>query len=266
MTLATKPANQSTTVAGRRIAFLTYGILCYLLFLFVFLYAIGFVGNLLVPKSIDSAPAPDRFRSLLLDAGLLAMFAVPHSAMARVGFKHWWTKFIPPPVERSTYVLVSSLLLAILFWLWQPVVDVVWATDHPILETLSKAIFWMGWGIVLWSTFLIDHFDLFGLKQVYHSFRGQPDASPDLKAPLLYRFVRHPIMLGFLVAFWSTTRMTAGHLLFAGMTTAYVLVAIHLEERDLIRFYGRKYETYRARTGMLLPRLISGKARREWDE
>lgn len=266
MTTDIQPAEQTANTAGRGIVFLTYGVLCYLLFLSVFLYAIGFVGNLLVPKSIDSEPGSERVRSLIVDAGLLALFAVPHSVMARVGFKRWWTRFIPQSIERSTYVLISSLLLAILFWLWQPVEEVIWATDLAGLKILSQLIFWMGWGIVLWSTFLIDHFDLFGLEQVYRCFRGQPYTPPDLKAPFVYRFVRHPIMLGFLLAFWATSRMTAGHLLFAGMTTAYVLVAIRLEERDLIGFYGQRYEAYRARTGMLLPRLISSKARHSWDE
>jgi protein-S-isoprenylcysteine O-methyltransferase Ste14 len=215
-----------------------------------------------VPKSIDSEPRADWIQPFLVDAGLLALFAVQHSLMARVGFKRWWTQFIPRPIERSTYVLVSSLLLAILFWLWQPVLEVIWATDLAVLKILSQAIFWMGWGIVLWSTFLIDHFDLFGLNQVYQYFRGRPYTPPDLKAPALYRFVRHPIMLGFLLAFWATSRMTAGHLLFAGMTTLYVLVAIRLEERDLIRFYGQEYENYRTQACMLLPRLVSRKTRR----
>jgi protein-S-isoprenylcysteine O-methyltransferase Ste14 len=246
-----------TVNAVRRTIFLMAGIGCYLLFLVVFLYAIGFAGNLLVPWSIDSEPRAGRLRSLLIDALLLAGFAVPHSVMARPAFKRWWTRWVPAALERSVYVLCSSLLLALLFWQWYPIDDVIWDIEAPVLRWSVQAICLVGWGIALISTFLLDHADLFGLRQVYLHFRDRPYTPPGFRTPLLYRFIRHPIMLGFLLAFWATPRMTAGHLLFAAMTTAYILVALRLEERDLLRFHGPDYEAYRARTGMLLPRLFA---------
>jgi protein-S-isoprenylcysteine O-methyltransferase Ste14 len=253
MTAATQPATDS---AVRRTSFLLVGIVCYLLFLAVFLYAIGFVGNVGVPWSIDSEPRADRLRSLLVDALLLAAFAVPHSVMARPGFKRWWTRWVPQALERSVYVLCSSLLLAVLFWQWHPVIDVIWDIETPVLRWSVWTLFWAGWVIALWSTFLLDYFDLVGLRQVYLYFQGQPYAPLGFRTPALYRYIRHPIMLGFLLAFWATPRMTTGHLLFAVLTTAYVLVALRLEERDLVRSHGLDYEAYRARTGMLLPRLF----------
>jgi protein-S-isoprenylcysteine O-methyltransferase Ste14 len=237
-----------------RIAPLVYGVVSYLIFLGTFLYAVGFVGELLVPKTIDSGEPARMAESLLVDVLLLGLFAVPHSVMARRRFKDWWTRFVPPPAERSTYVLVSSLLLALLFWQWRPLPAVVWEVTPPAARVVLHAVFWAGWGVVLWSTFLIDHFDLFGLRQVYLHARGKPYKPVGFRAAALYRFVRHPIMLGFLIAFWATPRMTAGHLLFAAATTAYILVALWLEERDLVAQHGEAYREYRRQVGMLLPR------------
>ncbi len=238
---------------GRILAFL-YGVVCYLLFLFTFLYAIGFVGNVVVPKSIDTGQlnAPLSI-ALIIDAVLLSLFAVQHSVMARQWFKRAWTKFVPPPVERSTYVLLASLVLLLLFWQWQPMGPVVWEVTNPTARMLLVGLFWMGWGGVLFSTYLVDHFSLFGLRQVYNHLKGRDEAAIPFKSPALYKMVRHPLYLGFIVAFWSTPRMTFGHLFFAIMTTAYILVAIQFEERDLIRAYGDVYRDYRQRVSMLIP-------------
>ncbi len=237
-----------------RLAILAYGVLCYLVFTGVLLYAIGFVGGLAVPKSVDSGFQEDHYPALLIDLALLGLFAVPHSVMARPGFKRWWTKIVPRPAERSTYVLVSSLLLGLLFWQWRPLPAVVWQVDHPAGRAVLLALFWIGWGIAVWATFLTDHFDLFGLRQVYLHARGQPYKPVGFRTPALYRFVRHPLLLGFLIAFWATPRMTTGHLLFAVGTTAYMLVAVRLEERDLVVIYGEAYREYQWRVGMLWPR------------
>ena len=236
-----------------RILALAYGVASYLAFLAAFLYAIGFVGNLPVPKSIDSGPAGPPLSAALVDALLLLLFAVPHSVMARPAFKRWWTKFVPPPVERSTYVLVSSLALALLFWQWRPIPGLVWDVTNPVGRWLLAAVFWLGWVVVLVSTFLIDHFDLFGLRQVYLFASGRAYSPPAFKVGGLYRYVRHPIMLGFLLAFWATPTMTVGHLLFAVATTAYILIALQLEERDLVGYHGDQYRAYRMQAGMLLP-------------
>jgi protein-S-isoprenylcysteine O-methyltransferase Ste14 len=232
---------------------LAYGVACYLAFLAAFLYAVGFVGNLLVPKSIDSGPTTSLPAAVLVDTLLLLVFAVPHSVMARPAFKRWWTRLVPPPVERSTYVLVSSLALGLLFWQWRPVQAVVWQVTNPAVHSLVLAVFWAGWAVVLVSTFLIDHFDLFGLRQVYLYASGRPYTPVSFKVWGLYRYVRHPIMLGFLLAFWAAPTMTAGHLLFAGATTGYILIALRLEERDLVSFHGEQYQGYQRQTRMLLP-------------
>ena len=231
----------------------SYGAVCYLTFLGTFLYAVGFVGNLLVPKTIDSGPVVSLGEAVATNVLLLGLFAVQHSVMARPAFKRGWTRTVPPHLERSTYVLASSLVLLLLFWLWQPMPEVVWATG-PSAAAVLWVVFGLGWVVVLVSTFLIDHFDLFGLRQVVLFARRRPYSPPPFRIRGLYRVVRHPIMLGFLIAFWATPTMTWGHLLFAGVTTAYIVVGVWLEERDLRHAFGETYDQYRRRVGMLLPR------------
>lgn len=231
---------------------LVYGIVCYVVFLASFLYAICFVGNLVGPKTIDSGVAGPFGQALLVNAALLGLFAVQHSVMARQGFKRAWTKIVPRSVERSTYVLISSLLLILLYAYWQPMPGTVWKLEGAA-ATIAALLFWIGWGTVLVSTFLINHFDLFGLRQVWLLARGRAYEPLQFQKRGLYHSVRHPIMLGFMIAFWSTSHMTQGHLLFAVATTGYMLVGILLEERDLVGFHGAEYEAYRKEVPMLLP-------------
>jgi len=237
---------------GRTLA-LAYGAVSYLVFLASFLYAIGFVGNVFVPKSIDSGMRGSLPVAVFADTLLLALFAIPHSVMARPAFKRWWTRIVPPAVERSTYVLTSSLLLGLLYWQWLPIPTVLWDVTNPKGRFFLHVVFWVGWAIVLLSTFLISHFDLFGLRQVYLHASAHPYTPVGFKYRGLYRYVRHPIMLGFLLAFWATPTLTAGHLLFAGATTAYILIALQLEERDSASFYGEQYRAYQQQVRMLLP-------------
>jgi protein-S-isoprenylcysteine O-methyltransferase Ste14 len=234
-------------------------VLCYLIFFGTFLYEAGFIGNLVVPKSIDSGPSGPLGEALLINAGLLALFAFQHSLMARPWFKRVWTRLIPEQVERSTYVLFSSLALIILFWQWRPVGGVVWNLQEQALRISLYALCAMGWLLVLISTFLINHFDLFGLRQVYLFLMGKEYTKLAFGTPVLYRHVRHPLYLGWLFAFWATPTMTVAHLVFAIATTLYILMAIRFEEKDLIRLHGDEYVRYQKRVPMILP-LRFGKA------
>lgn len=236
-----------------RVTTFVYGVLCYLIFFVTYLYAIGFIGNVFVPKSIDSGRTSPLGEALLINAGLLALFAVQHSVMARPWFKQMWTRVIPKQAERSTYVLLSSMALILLFWLWQPIGGVVWNVEQPALRAILYALFAMGFLLVLISTFLINHFDLFGLRQVYLYLRGREYTQLRFGTPILYRHVRHPLYLGWLFAFWATPTMTIAHLVFAIATTAYIFIAIQLEEKDLVDIYGDDYRRYRDSVPMIVP-------------
>lgn len=236
------------------IAAFAYGLICYLIFFATFVYAIGFVGNLFVPKSVDTGtPAETLSEGLIINIVLLGIFGLQHSIMARPGFKRAWKRIVPEPVERSTFVLFSSLALILLFWQWRPMPGLLWNIENEAGRIVLWAVFFLGWGIVLLSTFLINHFDLFGLRQVYLYQKGVEYKTIGFRTPMLYKMVRHPIMLGFIIAFWATPTMSNGHLLFAIVTTVYILVAIQFEERDILKVHGPDYEKYRKQVSMILP-------------
>jgi methanethiol S-methyltransferase len=260
ITMQTGPNGPAAPAAATsftmRLLALGYGGLAYLIFTGTFLYAVGFVAQIVVPKTIDSGPTSPWPGALLINLALMSIFAVQHSGMARQGFKKLFARVALPAIERSTYVLAASLTLILLFWQWQPMPAVVWNVEHPVLAGVVTACGALGWLIALYSTFLISHFELFGLTQVVAHFAGRMAEPVKFKTPGLYRLIRHPIYLGFIIAFWSAPTMTQGHLLFAAVTTAYIFVGIYLEERDLVSLFGHEYRRYRERVAMLLPGLF----------
>jgi protein-S-isoprenylcysteine O-methyltransferase Ste14 len=237
----------------KKVYSLFYGLVCYLAFFGTILYAIGFVGNLIVPKTIDGEPQVPLLKAILINASLLLLFALQHSIMARPAFKTWWTSIIPHHLERSTYVLLASLCLMLLMWQWQPIGGVIWSIENETVKNILLVVYLAGWAIVFIATFLINHFDLFGLRQVWFYFRGQPYTHLPFRIPLFYRFVRHPLYFGFLIAFWSAAVMTIAHLLFAILTTGYIFTAIQLEEKDLTDHFGEQYKDYKRTKPMIIP-------------
>ena len=237
----------------KRFLVFAYGVICYAVFFATFLYAVGFIGNLVVPKSMDSPASTPLMTALAIDLGLLALFAIQHSVMARPWFKRAWTRFVPEAAERSTYVLFSSVALIALFALWQPLGGMVWNVEEPIARGFLFALYGMGLGLVLFSTFLINHFDLFGLRQVWLQLVGRPYTHLAFKTPLLYKYVRHPLYVGWMMTFWFTPTMTVTHLVFAVMCTAYMLIAIRWEEKDLVEVHGAKYLEYRSNVPKFVP-------------
>lgn len=237
----------------KRFIFFLYGVICYLIFLGVFLYAMGFVGDFVVTKTVDSGFQGGIGRALIVNLLLLSIFAIQHSLMARQGFKKRWTKIIPKSIERSTYVLFSSLVLILLFYFWRPMPEQIWNTGGTVLAPIITVLYFIGWFVVLTGTYLINHFNLFGLQQVYLNLKRREQQYPKFVTPFYYQFVRHPLMLGFIIAFWAAPVMTLGHLLFAAASTGYILVAIQLEERDLVRFHGEAYRRYQKEVSQIIP-------------
>ncbi len=237
----------------KRIAFFIYGTVCYAITLITFAYAIGFVGNFVVSKSIDVGNQDGTGAALLVNILLLSFFAIQHSVMARRGFKRWWTRIVPKPIERSTYVLFSSFALILLFYFWRPMTNTFWNSQGTFLAPILTALYFAGWAIVLLGTFLINHFNLFGMHQVYQTLRNKELSNPKFVVPFFYKVVRHPLMVGFMIAFWASPVMTIGHLLFALATTGYILVAIQLEEKDLVTFHGEQYRRYQREVSQIIP-------------
>ena len=247
-----------------RVFFFAYGLVAYLLFFAAFVYGIGFVGDLaIVPKGIDDGPATTLAMATAVNVALLLLFAVQHNVMARPWFKEWWTRFVPRPIERSTYVAAASLILMLLYWQWRPIPERVWEVDSTVGRGILWALYFAGWGIVLFSSFVIDHFELFGLKQVWRHWRGEEHNTAPFSERSVYRWVRHPLMLGFIIAFWSAPTLSMGRLLFALVTTIWIVVAIRIEERDLAHILGEPYRDYRARTPMLVPLPRRGEVRND---
>jgi protein-S-isoprenylcysteine O-methyltransferase Ste14 len=247
-----RPANRGDTIVGK-IAIFLFGFAAYLVFFFTFLYAIGFVSGLAVPKTIDTGTVVPMTEALIVNILLMSLFAVQHSVMARWQFKQWWTRYVPISIERSTYVLLASLALVLLFWQWRPIPTVVWQVTDPQIAMAIVGLSHVGWLLVLTSTFLINHFELFGLHQVANNLVGRNAPAARFKTPVFYKVVRHPIYLSFIIAFWAAPVMTIGHLLFAAVTTAYIFVGIFLEERDLVELFGDEYRRYKERVAMLVP-------------
>ena len=243
----------------KSIAFI-YGLIAYVVFLVAFLYAIGFVGNFIVPKSIDSGAETNFWYALLINALVLSLFVIQHSIMARPAFKKWFTKIISPAIERSTFVLLTSLILLLIFWQWQPLTTVVWKAENETVATILTGVFFFGWLVVFLSTFMINHFELFGLKQIFDNLKNKQPQPHVLQVNFFYKIVRHPIMLGFIIAFWATPLMTVGHLIFAIGTTVYIFISVKfLEEKDLRNYIGKEYEDYQKKVPMLIPFMKFGK-------
>lgn len=255
ITMQNGPTQTASSLAARSFV-LGYGVFAYLIFFGAFLYAVGFMTQFVVPKTIDGGTTGSTGHALMMDLALMSLFAIQHSGMARQGFKKLFAAFASPALERSTYVLLASLSLILLFWQWRPITAVVWETETPMASYAVVAGSFAGWLIVLYSTFLISHFELFGLTQVVSHFAGRLAEPMKFRTPGLYRLIRHPIYLGFIIAFWSTPTMTLGHLLFAMVTTAYIFVGIRLEERDLVALFGDQYRHYREKVAMLIPGLF----------
>ena len=243
----------------KSIAFV-YGLFAYLIFLIAFLYAIGFVGNFIVPKSIDTGTETDFLQALLINALLLSLFVIQHSIMARPAFKKWFTTIISPAIERSTFVLLTSLILLLIFWQWQPITTVVWNAQNETVAMILTGVYFFGWLVVFLSTFMINHFELFGLKQIFDNLKNKQPSPHVLQVNFFYKIVRHPIMSGFIIAFWATPLMTVGHLIFSLGTTIYIILSVkYLEEKDLRDYIGKDYEEYQKKVPMLFPFMKSGK-------